>query len=143
MIMKHSNYNRINKLIVAFVLMFATSSTAYAQFGGLINAAKKKAAEAVDKKVKEQTDPQKNLPKAKESEGDVELFYASGNRLGIWHPNTRTFVRFVKDNDEKWTTQSYIFQEDGRVMFTNERQAGEMNADGTLNSNNTKNIKLN
>jgi hypothetical protein len=49
-------------------LLFATSNYTYAQFGGLLNAAKKKAQEkvekAVDKKAKEQADPQRNLPKS-------------------------------------------------------------------------------
>ena len=64
--MKKSSY--IQRLAVGLALLFATSNYTYAQFGGLLNAAKKKAHEkvekAVDKKAKEQADPQRNLPSA-------------------------------------------------------------------------------
>lgn len=116
---------------------------AKAQFGGLINAAKKKAAETVDKEVKKQKDPAKNLPKADKKEGDVTLYYASGNRLGVWHPQTRTLDRFVKDNNDEWTTQKYIFKDDGTVVFDDGQQAGEMLSDGTMNSGKTRGIKFN
>ena len=85
----------ILRLAVGIALLFATSNYTYAQFGGLLNAAKKKAQEkiekTVDKKVKEQTDPQRNLPKPDADQGDVEFYYASGNRLGLWHPQDSHF----------------------------------------------------
>ena len=52
--MKKSSY--IQRLAVGLALLFATSNYTYAQFGGLLNAAKKKA--------QEQADPQRNLPSA-------------------------------------------------------------------------------
>lgn len=130
--------------IALAVAMIATSGIeAKAQFGSLLSAAKKKAAETVDKEVKKQKDPAKNLPKADKKEGDVTFFYVSGNRLGIWHSQTRTFERFVKDDNDEMTTQKYIFKDNGTVEFDNGNQAGELLADGTMNSGRTQGIKFN
>lgn len=138
--------SNILRLAVGIALLFATSNYTYAQFGGLLNAAKKKAQEkiekTVDKKVKEQTDPQRNLPKPDADQGDVEFYYASGNRLGLWHPKTRTFERFAQDESGKWISQSYTFKEDGSVVFEDGNRKGEINANGTMNSTKTQGISL-
>lgn len=133
--MKHL-FTRI--LLIAGMMAFCNSE-ANAQFGSLINAAKK----AVDKEVKKQKDPAKNQPKADKKAGDVTFFYASGNRLGIWHPQSRSFDRFVKDDNGESTTQTYFFKDNGTVEFDNGHQAGEYLSDGTMNSSKTHGIKFN
>lgn len=136
----------IQRFAVAIALLLTTGTYAHAQFGGLINAAKKKAKETVNKTVNEtineQTTPQQNSPKANNSGGDVEFYYESGNRLGVWHPKTRTFERFAKDDNGNQVSQNYTFKEDGSVVFQDGTRKGEINADGTMNSTKTQGIQF-
>lgn len=130
--------------IALIVAMIATSSIgANAQFNRLLNAAKKTAKTVIENEAKNQSDPMKNLPKADTKTGDVTLYYTSGNKLGIWHPQTRTLDRFVKTSDEKWTTETYVFNSDGSVNFGSGNYAGELKSDGSMSSTNTKGIKFN
>lgn len=126
------------------VAMIATSGIeANAQLNGLLNAAKKKVVQVAEKEVEKQLDPMKNLPKADSKAGDVTLYYSSGNRLGIWHPKTRRLDRFVQTPDERWTTETYIFNSDGSVVFDSGNHAGELKSDGTMSSTKTQGIKFN
>ena len=134
---------QIVRIALIVAMMTASGIGANAQFNRLLNAAKKKAVVMVENEEKKQTDPMKNLPKADSSEGDVTLYYTSGNKLGIWHPKTRTLDRFVKTPDEQWTTETYVFNSDGSVNFSSGNYAGELNTDGSMSSTKTKGIKFN
>ena len=132
------------RFAVAIALLFVTGSYAHAQFGGLLNAAKKKAKDAVTKTVNgaanKQTDPQQNIASVTASDGDVPFYYESGNPLGVWHAKTRTFERYAKDDNGNRVSQSYTFKEEGPVMFQDGTCKGEILADGTMNSTKTQDI---
>ena len=142
---------QIVRIALVVAMMAASGIGANAQLNGLLNratnaaknAAKKKVTEVVEQEVKNQLDPMKNLPKADPKEGDVTLYYTSGNRLGIWHPKTRTLDRFVKTPDEKWTYETYVFNSNGSVDFSTGNHAGELKSDGSMSSTKTRGIKFN
>ena len=138
---------QIVRIALCVAMMAASGIGANAQLNGLLNAAKNKAkqkvVEAAEKEIQNQLDPMKNLPKADPKAGDVTLYYSSGNRLGIWHPKTRTLDRFVKTPDEQWVTETYIFNGDGSVTFGSGNHAGELKTDGSMSSTKTQGIKFN
>ena len=69
--MKNFNHLEIKRLALACALAFAVSPSAHAQFGGLLKAAKKKAVETVEKKVREEIEPQKNEPATQEAGNNI------------------------------------------------------------------------
>ena len=82
-----------------------------------------------------------NLPIADERKGDVDFFYFSGMRCGIYHTKAKTFEHFVK-NGSNWETRSYSFKDNGQVIFEGEKPVGLFKPDGTLNSAKTEGISL-
>lgn len=83
-----------------------------------------------------------NLPIADEAKGDVDFFYFSGQRMGIYHPSTNSFDLFkLNTSNNKWITYTFKIEKDGKVTYDN-YEVGKINSDGTMYSGQTKGISL-
>ena len=82
------------------------------------------------------------LPIADESKGDVDIFFNSGERMGIYHPKTNTFDIFKRYTvTNEWLIYTFKIERDGKVTYNNS-EVGKINSDGTMNSGQTKGISL-
>ena len=134
--MKQLFSSRMMRISMVIVLALGFSIESNAQFGGLLNAAKRKASKAISDKVSNTT--------SKASEGSVvSLYYASGNPMGEWNPSTRQYTQMAKVGNEYKRGHVYTFEKDGSVTVDNGRRIGEILEDGTMNTAQTQNIKFN
>ena len=144
----------MNKLLKSILVMMALAvvTPASAQFGNLMNAAKRKAKEAVNKKLNEAvsqpakqvnsgaSDSPNGQPPVAPAAGDVRFSYSTGSPAGIWHPATNTFEKYGRTSSNQQVSEYYVFQEDGAVLYGGEHQVGKINPDGTMSSNKTADI---
>lgn len=97
---------------------------------------------ATEKAAQDEAGQTGNLPIADEAKGDVDFFYYSGKRLGIYHPSTNTFDLFKHHTStNKWITYTFKIEKDGTVTYDNSK-VGNINSDGTMYSGQTKGISL-
>ena len=133
--MKQLLSSRMMRISMVIVLALGFSIESNAQFGGLLNAAKRKASKAISDKVSNTT--------SKAPEGSVvSLYYASGNPMGEWNPSTRQYTQMAKVGNEYKRGHVYTFEKDGSVTVDNGRRIGEILEDGTMNTAQTQNIKF-
>lgn len=93
-----------------------------------------------EKKAQDEAGQTGNLPEAKR--GDVNFYYISGKRMGIWHPSTKTWEKFGLDANNKWSSVNYTIKNDGKVYYQDGVLKGMINDDGSMASVNTENIKV-
>ena len=135
-IMKQFISSRMMRVFMVVVLALCCSIESNAQFGGLLNAAKRKASNAINDKVNSQT--------SKTSSGPVvSLYYASGNPMGEWNPQERQYTQIAKVDNVYKRAHVYTFEKDGSVTAEDGRRIGEILPDGTMNTAQTQNIKYN
>ena len=85
------------------------------------------------------------LPMADLKNGDVDFYFDNGMRMGIYHTKTKKWDKFVRDkkvDPNKWYPLVFTFKDDGSVVFDDGVKFGEFSADGTINSNFTKDITV-
>lgn len=150
--MKHLFSSRFMRITMAIVLVLGFCNETNAQFGGLLNAAKRKAKEAVTNKANDAVNSKVNDAvnnKANDAvsttvNGNViPLYYASGNPMGEWNPETRQYTQIGKVDNEYKRAHVYTFQNDGSVVTENGQRIGEILSDGTMNTAQTQGIKYN
>ena len=97
---------------------------------------------ATEKAAQDEAGQTGNLPIADEANGDVDIFFFSGKRLGIYHSKTNTFDIFKRYTAEnKWLTYTFKIEKDGKVTYNNS-EVGKINSDGTMFSGQTSGISL-
>ena len=94
----------------------------------------------LEKKAQDETGQTGKLPEAKR--GDVNFYYATGRRMGIWHSSTKTWEKFGKDAAGNWASATYTFKSDGQVVYQDGLLKGIINKDGTMRSVNTEDIRV-
>ena len=138
---------QIVRVLMATAVLMGCTVSVNAQFGGLLNKAKKVAEKKVTEAINQQTQSPEQAAQTAQtpqtvSEGDkVALYYASGNPMGEWYPKTREFKQMGKDGNTYRVVHTYTFQSDGKVIVEDGRCVGEIQADGTMNSAQTQGIK--
>lgn len=142
--MKHLFSSRFMRISMAIVLALGFCNETNAQFGGLLNAAKRKAKEAVTNKANEVINNKANDAVSTAVNGNIiPLYYTSGNPMGEWNPETRQYTQIGKSGNEYKRAHVYTFQSDGSVVVDDGRRIGEILPDGTMNTAQTQGIKYN
>ena len=102
----------------------------------------KRKAERAEKEKKAQDEMGQTgvLPEAKR--GDVNFYYTSGSRMGIWHTSTKTWEKFGKDASGNWSSVTYTFKSDGQVVYQDGVLKGIIQKDGSMRSVNTEDIRV-
>ena len=158
--MRHLFSSRFMRISMVFVLALGICNETNAQFGGLLNAAKRKAKEAVTNKATDvvtnkATDVVTNKAndavnnKANDAANTavngniIPLYYTNGNPMGEWNPETRQYTQIGKVGNEYKRAHVYTFQSNGSVVVGDGRRIGEILPDGTMNTAQTQGIKYN
>ena len=144
---------KTTRIVMAAAMAFVFCIEGNAQFGGLLNSAKKKAKEKIEKKANDAVDNALGGTSVQEtatniatgqtgsSANVVKLYYSSGNPLGEWYPKTRQFKQMGKTSNGYAVSQTYTFKSDGNVVLEDGRCIGVIEADGTMNTVEMKNVK--
>lgn len=138
---------QIVRIVMATAVLMGCTVSVNAQFGGLLNKAKRTAEQKATNAIYKQTQSSNQTQSPEQttttvSEGDkVLLYYASGNPLGEWYPNTREFKQMGKSGDTYQVSHTYTFKSDGSVVAEDGRRIGEILSDGTMNTAQTQGIK--
>lgn len=150
--MKQLFSSRLMRISMVMVLALGFCNDTNAQFGGLLNAAKRKVKEAVTNKANDvinnkASDAVNN--KASDAVNTavngniIPLYYINGNPMGEWNPETRQYTQIGKVGNEYKRAHVYTFQSNGSVVVGDGRRIGEILPDGTMNTAQTQNIKYN
>lgn len=150
--MKQLFSSRLMRISMVMVLALGFCNDTNAQFGGLLNAAKRKVKEAVTNKANDAINNKANDAvnnKANDAVNTavngniIPLYYISGNPMGEWNPETRQYTQIGKVGNEYKRAHVYTFQSNGSVVVGDGRRIGEILPDGTMNTAQTQNIKYN
>lgn len=97
---------------------------------------------ANEKAAQDQAGQTGTLPLADEANGDVDVIFFSGKRMGTYHPKTNTFDIFKHYTTEnRWVSYTFKIEKGGSVTYNN-KEVGKINSDGTMTSGQTKGISL-
>ena len=158
--MKQLFSSRLMRISIAIVLALGFCNETNAQFGGLLNAAKRKVKEAVTNNANDAINNKANDAvnnKANDAVNNkandavntavngniIPLYYINGNPMGEWNPETRQYTQIGKVGNEYKRAHVYTFQSNGSVVVGDGRRIGEILPDGTMNTAQTQNIKYN
>ena len=142
--MKHLFSSRFMRMTMAVVLALGFCNETNAQFSSLLNAAKRKAKEAVTNKANDAINNKANDAVNTAVNGNIiPLYYTSGNPMGEWNPETRQYTQIGKVGNEYKRAHVYTFQSNGSVVAEDGRRIGEILPDGTMNTAQTQGIKYN
>ena len=131
--------NRILRIMMVVALLTGYCGDANAQFGGLLNAAKKKGQDILNKEAQKTKGNEGDAT----DEDDVRLYFESNKLLGVWHAKRRVLEKYGTDSNGNQGSQLFIFKEDGSVTAEDGRRIGEILPDGTMNCGQTQDITFN
>lgn len=139
------------KLAMAIALLLAVTLNANAQPGGQTNQTQKevmskleerRAARAADERAAQEKAGQLGLPVADAKQGDVDFIFFDGKRFGTYHPKTNSFDIFKHvTSSNQWVSYTFDFNKSGEVTYKGTK-VGSINADGSMESGQTKGITI-
>ena len=99
--MKQLFSSRLMRISIAIVLALGFCNETNAQFGGLLNAAKRKVKEAVTNNANDAINNKANDVVNTAVNGNIiPLYYINGNPMGEWNPETRQYTQIGKVGNE-------------------------------------------